>query len=177
MKHRFQHYLDSFHLDSIPQGREFLALTEKLRNDPSFACLAEYRHHLSVNRLQHVTSVAYLSFLACRERGLCAEDACRGALLHDLFYYDRNHKGAPAFLYFRHPAIALENASRLYALSEIDEDVILHHMWPLTLHRPKTKEGRIVSLMDKYCAIHEFFNSLFPFFYRMTSKTKGNLKL
>lgn len=147
-------------------------MTEGLRKDPSLACLAEYRHHLSVSRLQHVTSVAYLSFLICKKKGLRAEEACRGALLHDLFYYDRDHRGGPSFLYFRHPAIALENASRLISLDEVSEDVILHHMFPLTRRRPRTKEGRIVSRMDKYCAVHEFLHLLFPRFYRKSFQRK-----
>ena len=74
MKQLFRHYCDSFRLDSTPDGREFLTLTATLREEPAIRALAAYRHHMSVSRLQHVTSVAYLSYLLCKKRGLCAEE-------------------------------------------------------------------------------------------------------
>lgn len=159
MKHLYYHYHESFHLPSAAYGTDFLDAVGDLLSLPEVASLSEYRHHLSVSRLQHVMSVAYLSYLLCLENGLCAREAARAALLHDLFYYDRkNRTGAPHFLLYRHPRIARENARCLLTMGLLEEDIIGRHMWPLS-PRPRTREGRIVSRMDKYCAMQEFFSS------------------
>ena len=33
---------------------------------------------------------------------------------------------------FRHPATALRNARKHFALNKVEENVIISHMWPLT---------------------------------------------
>ncbi len=172
MKSLFAHYLDSFHLDRTSNGQEFLSLSADIRSHPAFIRLGEFSHHYSVSRQQHVTSVAYLTYLVCLERGLASRAACRAALLHDLFYYDRQHRG-PRFLYFRHPKMALKAAAQLGIEDALHQDIILHHMWPLTYRMPKTAEGRIVCYLDKYCAIHEFLASRFPCLYQKRRKAKG----
>lgn len=154
-----RYYRDSLCLDQTAEGREFLRAMHGVLSLPAFRALAEYRHHLTIDRRQHALSVAYLSYRVCLARGLSAGEAARGALLHDLFYYDRAHPGAPAFLYYRHPRMALENARRALSLSPTEEDVILRHMWPMLPVPPRTKEGRVVSRMDKYCAVREFFRA------------------
>lgn len=159
MKHLYRHFLDSYRLDTVEDGREFLAVTESLLRTPELRALSHCRHHKSVSRLQHVQSVAYLTYLICREKGLRAEEAARAALLHDLFYYDTlTYRKKPRRLLYRHPQIALANAMRIYPIHELEEDVITRHMWPLS-RPPRTREGRIVSGMDKYCALREFFFS------------------
>ena len=40
------------------------------------------------------------------------------------------------------------------------KDVIVKHMWPLTIKFPKYKESYIVTFVDKYCATVEFFKYL-----------------
>ena len=54
-----------------------------------------------------------------------------------------------------HPQIALENARKATSVNAIIEDAIVHHMWPMTLHCPKTKEGWVLQAVDKYCAMSE----------------------
>ena len=61
-------------------------------------------------------------------------------------------------------------------LNEIEKDMILHHMWPVTIIPPKTKEGFLLTLIDKYCAMIEIKKGLinnlntnfyFNYFYLM----------
>ena len=40
-----------------------------------------------------------------------------------------------------------------------EKDIILKHMWPVTIKLPKYKESYIVSSVDKYCALAESLNS------------------
>ncbi len=104
--------------------------------------------HLKVIRLQ-------------KKLNLDARAAARGGLLHDLFYYDwRTTKfdvGSHAYI---HPRVALRNAQKITKLTPKEEDIILKHMWGLTLARPKYKESVIVSLVDDYAAAHEFMEPL-----------------
>ncbi|MBQ8175075.1 MAG: HD domain-containing protein [Clostridia bacterium] len=150
-------YRESFYLENTEDGRAFLAIVRPLLHHPAVHILSTYRHHMSTDRLQHVTSVAYLAYHICREQGLAVEEVCHAALLHDLFYFDSERGDAPRFPWVRHPVIAWENARELYPFTEVGRDIICHHMWPLTLHLPRTREGRIVSWADKYCAMREFF--------------------
>lgn len=82
----------------------------------------------------------------------------RGALLHDYFLYDW-HDGDPARKVhgFTHPGIACENAQADFDLTEVEQDIIRRHMFPLTLRLPRHREGLVVCLVDKICSIYEVF--------------------
>ena len=47
-----------------------------------------------------------------------------------------------------------------FTLNDLEKDVIVKHMWPLTIKFPKYKESYIVTFVDKYCATVEFFKYL-----------------
>jgi len=80
----------------------------------------------------------------------------RGALLHDYFLYDWHdrHNGHPLHG-VSHPQTAYENAAQDYTLSDLEKDIITHHMFPLTLHPPASKEAWLVCMADKLCACLE----------------------
>ena len=84
-------------------------------------------------------------------------------MLHDFYYYDWRDKhveGQKRFHAFRHPRIALNNAKDLFELNEVEQDIIIKHMWPLTIMLPTYKESYIVTLVDKYCATYELFKTI-----------------
>ena len=83
--------------------------------------------------------------------------AARGGLLHDLFLYDWHVDGSHNGLHgFTHPQTALQNASKLCELTDVEKDIIVKHMWPLTLSKvPKYRESFVVSGADKLCALAE----------------------
>ena len=106
--------------------------------------------------------VAYFTYLSCKKLKLDYVSATRAAMLHDLFLYDwrkkyrkTNLSGLHAFV---HPKIALENACKTFNLNDIEKDIIVKHMWPVTLSLPKYKESYIVTIMDKYSACIETFS-------------------
>ena len=81
-------------------------------------------------------------------------------MLHDLFLYDwrkrePNRKGLHAFT---HGKTACENACKLFDLNEKEKDMIIKHMWPVTVAFPKSLEGFILTFVDKYCAMSESFD-------------------
>ena len=52
----------------------------------------------------------------------------------------------------------MANAQKLFILNEIEKDIILKHMWPVTFSAPKYLESYIITFVDKYCAIKEWSN-------------------
>ena len=42
-----------------------------------------------------------------------------------------------------------------HELSEKEKDMIIKHMWPVTPQFPKSKEGFILTFIDKHCALAE----------------------
>jgi uncharacterized protein len=80
----------------------------------------------------------------------------RGALLHDFFLYDWHIPDKTRRWHgFTHPRIALENAKKYFKLNEKEKDIILNHMWPLTVKFPRSREAFIVCIADKICSIIE----------------------
>ncbi len=147
-------------LDLKPKEKEvldaqFLEKAAPLLKKPEVMKLAEYRHHRQKTRLDHVVEVAYLSFLWGRRLGLDCDAIVRGALLHDLFFYDWLREG-PRLHGFRHHNIALRNARKIIRLSRKEEDIIRKHMWPLTVIPPRYAESMIVSLVDTYCCTMDY---------------------
>lgn len=89
-------------------------------------------------------------------------------MLHDLFLYDWRKKRPDGknLHAFRHPRIALNNSSKLFNLNKKEQDIILKHMWPLTVVPPKYIESVIISSMDKYSALNESY----IYYYKKISK-------
>lgn len=139
--------------------------------DPKIQQMSTFIQHGNVTCLEHCISVAYFSYAFCKQFHIKAdvESLVRGALLHDYFLYDWHIKEEPRKLHgFYHPIAALKNAEKDFELSKKERDIIVNHMWPLTiLHIPLCRESLIVCMMDKLCSTCETFGwSLFQYTYR-----------
>lgn len=162
MSKLYNAYIQSYRLNKDNAG-EFFSLIEDVYYTNEVQGLSIYEQHLDIDRLQHVTSVSYLSFLICKRLGLDFESAARGGIMHDLFYYDWRVKDKSHRLHgYYHPGFALKNACELCGekLNKKERDIIKKHMWPLTVSPPKYAESFIVSMSDKYCATQELLISL-----------------
>lgn len=123
---------------------------------PSVQTMKQYKHHSSVTCFDHSVRVSLYSYLVCKHLGLDYRSAARGGLLHDLFLYDwRNTKLESGKHGFVHPKIALNNAAMFFKLNNIEKDIIIKHMFPLTIIPPTYKESIVVCLVDKICATFE----------------------
>lgn len=163
MNKLYRAYLTAYNLNE-QNDDGFFECVRGIWDSPEVQSLRQYEQHLEIDRLQHITSVSFLAYEVCKHFGLDYAAAARAATMHDLFYYDwrdgetgRWHK----LHGYKHPKYAALNAKELYpALSGKERDIIRRHMWPLTLALPKSREGFVVSLSDKYCATRELFYSL-----------------
>ena len=120
--------------------------------------LRKFRQHGSVSVYEHSVAVAEMALKLARKFQVKVDETAlvRGALLHDYFLYDWHEPEPGRPLHgFYHPKAALKNAERDYGVCEREADIIAHHMFPLTPQPPRTKEGALVCLADKLCAIHE----------------------
>ena len=132
------------------------------RTNPILNKLLNTKQHRTSNTYRHVSLVAKKSVEYALKRNLDIDyySLIRGAFLHDLYFYDWRKDKDKAFHHLtRHPQVAYENASQYFKLSDIEKDIIINHMWPITLfHFPKTKEGRIVNRIDKVVTFKEVFS-------------------
>ncbi|MDL2293424.1 HD family phosphohydrolase [Ruminococcaceae bacterium OttesenSCG-928-D13] len=142
----------------VPDDAEYVAAVEDILYNETFQSMKEFPQHGSTSCLAHSIAVSYLTWHTCKKLGLRAVEAARGALLHDLFLYDwHTHKPekGDAMHGFTHPKTALENAKKEFDLTELEQDIILKHMWPLTPVPPSHKESYVVCYHDKICSLRE----------------------
>lgn len=140
--------------------KEFEEIIKDIKNNTSVLSLKEHIQHMKSSRYEHCYAVAYYTYIISKRLGLDYISATRGAMLHDFYFYDWRKKGVEGqkkFHAFRHPRIAFNNANENFDLNDVEKDIILKHMWPLTLTFPRYSESYIVTLVDKYCATREFF--------------------
>ena len=139
-------------------ANEFLSCISDLIHIDDVQELRDFYQHMKTSRYQHSLNVSYYTFLLARKFHLDAYSAARAGLLHDLYFYDWREKDTRPIEGRHcavHPQIALDNAKKACEVNRVIEDCIVHHMWPMTLHCPKTKEGWILQAVDKYCALSE----------------------
>lgn len=130
---------------------------KKFMNETRILEMEQYIQHGTTTVFEHVVSVSIMALRLSAFFSVKSENISmtRGALLHDYFLYDWHKCKLYQLHGYHHPKIALENAKKVVELNEVEKDVIVHHMFPLTLPPPKTKEGFIVSCADKICSLFE----------------------
>lgn len=150
---------------------EYYGCVRDLLEDAAVHSLSEFRHHIGTTRLQHSLNVSYYNFLICRRLGLDARAGARGGLLHDFFLYNRKtHEKTERSHAAEHSKTALRNASERFELSDLERDMIVNHMWPMTREIPRHRETFIITLVDKFCAVAEVTQAA----YRVTKRFAKN---
>ena len=123
--------------------------------------MKNFTQHFGTCRFEHCYSVAFYCYLVCKKLNLDYESAARAGMLHDLFLYDwRDKNSHKRFHAFHHGKTACKNACAFFDLSPKEQDMIIKHMWPVTLAFPYSIEGFILTFVDKYCATKEFWKGL-----------------
>lgn len=145
-------------------------LKEKLNyflKDIDFHDMKTNIQHGSTNCVLHSVAVTHFSLIVAAKLHLNVNymDIATGALLHDYFLYDWHDKSkCHKWHGYKHPFIALNNATKKWNLNDVEKDIITTHMFPLTLSKmPKYKESALVCIMDKLCAIYETFARKHPY--------------
>lgn len=144
------------------QDDEFCSIIAEFINNETVQKMKDFRQHYDTSTFEHCLNVAYISYKICKKLKLDYISAARAGMLHDLFLYDWRKKYRDTQIEglhaFAHPKIALKNASSLFDLNDKEKDIIVKHMWPVTLALPKYKESFVITFADKYSAIQESFS-------------------
>ncbi len=148
--------------DLSNNDEEFQMIIKELINNETVQQMKNYRQHYETSCFEHCYTAAYYCFLIGKKYHLDYKSLTRATMLHDLFLYDwrvrqPDRKGLHAFT---HGKKACENACKLFNLNEKEKDIIIKHMWPVTIKFPKSIEGFVLTFVDKYCAISETFDVL-----------------
>lgn len=141
---------------------EFLKIIEDLRNNPTVKKMKLYRQHYSSSCYEHCLEVSFFSYKVCKKLGLDYKSSARAGLLHDLFLYNwrlpQNNLPVKGLHAFAHPKIALINSMKITRLNKKEKDIIVKHMWPVTLFNvPRYKESFIITIVDKYSALRSTY--------------------
>lgn len=140
----------------------YLDCVGEIMEHPAVQSMRELPQHArGFSCFHHSVLVSYWSYRISAALGLDARAAARGGLLHDLYLYDWRGQRAPNGKWHgtEHPKQALKNASALFALSSRERDIIVKHMWPLTLVPYRYWESFVVSCVDKACAVAELLHA------------------
>ncbi len=148
-------------LDSYRRGwKKVKKAAPDILESQNFKSTRAHKQHGNMTVNDHVKDVAMCSIaisealhIRCNRRELI-----RGALLHDYFLYDwhiPDYENPHRLHGFYHPGRALRNASREYKLTPRERDIIVKHMWPLTVVPPVCREAWIVTAADKWCFLRE----------------------
>ncbi|MCK5155237.1 MAG: hypothetical protein KAQ69_02315 [Spirochaetales bacterium] len=142
---------------------EFKSICKEIIEHPEYQKLKKIKHH-DKDIYSHNLKVAWISYLIAEKFQLHSKEMVRGALLHDFFLYNWREKGSKdEFLPhgFTHPFIAKKNAEKAFGrLTPIERDIIMKHMWPLTVIPPRYTESFLVSFIDKLVAGKEVANDI-----------------
>ena len=135
----------------------FLSIEDLLANK-AVQSMSNYRHH-DGSTLEHALVISQASWYLAGAFSLDKDACARGALLHDFFLYDWRDEKHPHHA-TRHAGIALKNAHRYFNLDEMEKDIILTHMWPLSDTFFKYRESVLVSLVDKIGSTRDIFSMI-----------------
>jgi len=136
----------------------FYGALNRLERDAKVRQMQRCTQHKGNTTFRHCRSVAVSSFRLAQWLGWRIDEPtlARGAMLHDFHLYTRRRNDLRHL--FRHPRLALRNAEAAFSLNDKERNIILSHMWPLTLATPpRSKEAVLVMLADKYCACRELY--------------------
>ena len=147
-----------YSIEQSDELKEYFEFVKDLLDSDVVKEMKNFRHHYSTTCYQHCLNVSYYNYLVCRKLGLNSKSAARAGLLHDLFLYDWRavpKKAGDKPHGMRHPQIALDNAKEHFEIGKREEDMIVKHMWPLTIRFPKYAESYVIVIIDKYTAALE----------------------
>ena len=150
-------------LQKIYADKYFISIISDMIENNTVKQMNDFKQHYETTCFEHCLVASYYCYLLCKKFNLDYISCSRAAMVHDLFLYDwrKRQNGRKGLHAFTHPQTAYDNASKLFDLNEKEKDIIVKHMWPVTLALPKYKESYILTLVDKYCDLNESYQEIF----------------
>ena len=166
-------------LNSINQDEDFdnwFKIVEPILTSHEFQVRRLFKHHEN-SVWDHSILVSFRAYKITKRRNLNSRETAIGGLLHDFYPYAwkysiKLHEYDDKYLMcigkkypllkkhgFTHAREACYNYQKYYGEYESDliNDIITKHMFPLNIKLPKYKESWIVSYSDKVESIKDLF--------------------
>lgn len=137
----------------------FFTIIKNFIYTKEFLKLKKFNHHGNISTYSHTIKVAYRCYCFAVKMNIKINryELIVAALLHDLYFYDWHDKNNGVHLHgLFHPRKAIINATNIYNISKRIKRHMAHHMFPLTLIPPTTKEGWLICIFDKAAAISDY---------------------
>ncbi len=146
-------------MKNIENDSEYKYIISDIMDNEEFSKLENIKHHDN-NRLTHSLKVSYYSYLIAKKLRLNYTETARGGLLHDFFLertvdYDNIIDKVKLYT-IQHPKDAVAFAKKHFEVTDMEEDMIKSHMFPLDVSVPKYLESWIVNLVDTTVSTYEF---------------------
>ena len=148
---------------SEKEKQELEDIYQSFLNDPNILRMKDIRMHRGSSCYIHSFRVAKRAIqIALHRKKYNLKNVLIASILHDYYLYDwRVNRELLKKHGSRHPIIANENAKRDFDIPEEISEIILSHMWPLTLkYYPHSKEAKLVNYVDDITATKEFLTSV-----------------
>lgn len=139
---------------------EYNFLIKDILENEELKKLCNIEHH-GTSRLIHSKRVSYYSYKICKQMHINYISAARAGLLHDFFISTQGRSKKERFKsVFTHPKKALETSNKYFELNDIEQNIIISHMFPLYIALPQYLESWIVSIVDKVVGSYEFLEKI-----------------
>ena len=140
---------------TIKKDKDYKKIVKDIFRNSNFKKLYNIEHH-GISRMEHSIKISYYSYKIAKKLGMDYVSVARGGLLHDFFLDGDERTGKRKFLdTFTHPKRALKTTMDNFKVNEIEQNIIVSHMFPIYLSTPKYKESFLVNLVDKVVGFKE----------------------
>lgn len=128
---------------------EYTLLVRDILENEDF-CKLKYIEHHATNKYVHSLRVSYYAYKIARTLKLDEKAIARAGLLHDFAISKNGRNFKERFIEtFTHPKVALMESKKRFSLSDMEENIIVSHMFPFYIALPKYIESWVVVAVDK----------------------------
>jgi uncharacterized protein len=141
---------------SLKNSQEFQDIISDIINNEQFQKLDTELHH-GISRLNHSIRVAKYTYKISKKLKWDFKKVTRAALLHDFFFDAQLESFGIAKTWCKHPEISIQNARQYFEIDEVQENIIISHMFPSCKIMPKYKSSWLVTCVDKCVSFYEMY--------------------
>ena len=125
-------------------------------------CKLKYIEHHATNKYAHSIRISHRAYKIAKFLKLDSIAVARAGLLHD-FAISKNGRNFKERVIetFIHPKNALEESKKRFELSDMEENIIVSHMFPFYIAIPQYLESWLVDIVDKVIGSYELLQKVF----------------
>lgn len=152
---------------SYTKDKEYKRIIKDILRNKEFKKLYNIEHH-GISRWEHLIKISYYSYRIAKRLNFDYKSVARGGILHDFYLDGDERSNKNKFIdTFIHPKKALQTSNTIFNLNNIENNIIISHMFPIYPSIPKYKESILVNLVDKVIGLKEMVTEYhYKFKYR-----------